>query len=166
MQNMIDAIEQEIQFANVSQARPRPYRAGYTRALEVLSAFLNMQGGSRSSCDCVICAGAQRMLSSVSPEDHARSQPPEGTAAERNRYNPDPQLTRPRGVVARARQKHHRAKSDRQPIQSCTRKEREIAASLTRRAGNGEFLAFRNLFVLVPNGPAKVDAEPNTPDRH
>ena len=62
MQNLIDAIEQEIQFANVSQARPRPYRAGYTRALEFVSALLNMQCGNQPSCGCEICSNARRML--------------------------------------------------------------------------------------------------------
>lgn len=56
-------------------------------------------------------------------------------------------------------------KSNAYPMKTLTRKERAITGALMQRAERGEFLAVRNLFVLVPNTPKKVDAEPDIPDR-
>ena len=61
--------------------------------------------------------------------------------------SPATQRQRPRGTTNRA-------------VRMCCRKQAEIAALLMRRAQTGEFMVFRNIVVLVPHTPAKVDAEP------
>ena len=163
MQNMIDAIEQEIQFANVSRARPRSYRAGYTRALEFVSGLLNVQYGNQPFCACEI-SNSQRILLSVSPDQNARSRWRRSVTTE---HRPESAHIGATHACAgrRVRQHQHSAKSRPQSIQGCTRKQREIAASSTRRAAPREFPALRNLFVSLPHMPAKVDAEPEKPVR-
>ena len=67
--------------------------------------------------------------------------------------------------IQNAPQTRQPAKARSRRVKMCCRKQAEIAASLMRRVQKGEFVVFKNLVVLVPQGPATVDAEPDTPDR-
>jgi hypothetical protein len=90
-----------------------------------------------------------------------RSQPDE---IERNITSADDGVALQPGhpLACRNKAKTPRSKSKTRPMETYARKERAITASLMRRAKRGEFLAIRNLFVLLPNTPTKVDAEPDT----